>query len=83
MLIACMEEFGKLGTHLLPWICNPVYEGIVNHAYEWRYSSASNYQGQEVLLRELIFALDYKSNTAESIQQQNTHINTNQDQKQL
>lgn len=32
---------------------NPVEEGFVNHAHEWRYSSASNYQDQKSLLEEV------------------------------
>lgn len=32
---------------------NPVEEGFVNHAWDWKYSSASNYQDQESLLEEV------------------------------
>jgi putative transposase len=32
---------------------NPVEEGFVNNAHEWRYSSASNYHNQDSILKEV------------------------------
>ena len=61
-----MYKFWQTGNHAIElynerftWVKvnyihnNPVVEGFVNHAQDWKYSSASNYQNQESLLKEV------------------------------